>query len=180
MRIFKKRQKESNIIETKGPVEFPEDKHAKFRFWFLLWNIVSIAFYTCYAFLSIYKLSEGSFLKNAFIYFLIGYTIAFALLVILNMNNQKKLGKKLKNYKSATKFLKYTIQLVNFALSCITFFQSIGRTTISFSSILFAFISLAITIFNIMLECAILIIRKNMPLIKQNFLELRDKENKME
>lgn len=180
MGIFKKRQKESNIIETKGPIVLPEDKHAKFRFWFLLWNIVSLTFYTCYAFLTIYKLSEGSFLKNVFIYFLVGYTIAFALLVILNMGNQKKLGKKLKDYKSATKFLKYFIQLVNFTLSCITFFQSIGKTTISFSSVLFALFSLTITIFNILLECAILIIRKNMPLIKQNFLELRDKNNKIE
>lgn len=177
MLFFRKKEKESNVIETKETVNLPEDRHAKFRFWFLLWNIVSISLYTCYAFFVIYKLSYGSFLKNAFIYILVGYAIAFVLLIILNMNNQKKLGGKLKNYKSATKFLKYIIQLINFVLSCITFFASIGQKTVSFSSVLFALGSLVITIFNIFLEIAVLIIRKNIPLIKQNFLELRDKKN---
>ena len=82
----------------------------------------------------------------------------------------------LKNYKSATKFLKYSMQVLNFVLSIITAITALFQTgKLDFQSILFATLSFIVTLFLILFEIAGIIIRKNIPIIKRNFLELREK-----
>lgn len=82
----------------------------------------------------------------------------------------------LKNYKSATKFLKYAIQILNFVLSITTAVSAFITTgTTDFSAIAYAVLSLIVTGVLILFEVAVIIIRKNIPIIKQNFLEIREK-----
>lgn len=82
----------------------------------------------------------------------------------------------LKNYKSATKFLKYAIQVLNFVLSIITAISAFITTgTTDFSAIIYAVLSLIVTGVLILFEIAFIIIRKNIPIIKRNFLEIREK-----
>ena len=86
----------------------------------------------------------------------------------------------LKNYKSATNFLKYAISIINFSLSIFTAISAFVTTgTTDVSAVLYAILSLFVTGFLILFEIAKIIVRKNIPLIKRNFLELREKpENK--
>ena len=101
------------------------------------------------------------------------------LLILINLGNKKKLKRNLKNYKSATKFFKYAIQILNFTLSIITAISAFITTgTTDISAIAFAVLSIIITFFMILFEVAKIIVRKNIPLIKQNFLDLRDKPAK--
>ena len=84
----------------------------------------------------------------------------------------------MKNYKSAINFLKYAIRIINFVLSIITAISAITSTgKVDFSLIGYAVLSFIITIILILVEIATIIIRKNIPLIKRNFLEIREPEN---
>ncbi len=172
----KEKQKESNIASS------PEQKNSaeeltRVKVFFFLWNILSIALYSCYTFFVIYKLSEKSFLSKIIIYLLYVYAGIFVLLILINIGNRKKMKYQLKNYKSATIFLKYTIQILNFFLSIFTAISAFVATgKVDFSTIGFAILSLIITLILILLEFAKIIIRKNIPLIKYNFLEMRDKQ----
>lgn len=180
MKLLKndKKQKESNIAKT--PDEFLGKKTlSKTKVFFFVWNIFTITLYSCYTLFIVYKLTEKTFLSKIIPYLLGIYVISFLLLIFINLGNHKKLKYKLKNFGSATKFLKYSVQILNFVLSIFTainaFFIS-GST--DFSTIVFAVLSIFVTAILILFEIAKILIRKHMPLIKQNFYELRDKPMK--
>ncbi len=168
-------KKESNVATS--PKIF--EKHNTFTKWkvfFFIWNILSITLYSAYTLFVIYQMAEKTFLSKAIIYLLYAYAIAFVLLILINIGNKKRLKYNLKNYKSATKFLKYAMQILNFVLSIITAVSILFSSgTLDIKSIIFAVLSLFITLILILFEIAGIIIRKNIPLIKRNFLEMRDK-----
>ena len=175
--IFKQKQieKESNVITT------PEQKEktsmfTKTKVFFFIWNILSITLYSSYTLFVTYQMAEKTFLSKVIIYLLYVYAAAFLLLILINIGNRKKMKAGLKNYKSATKFLKYTMQILNFVLSIATAFSSLFSTgTLDFKSVLFAILSLIVTLVLILVEIAGIIIRKNFGIIKRNFLEIREK-----
>ena len=168
-------EKESNIVETPEESK-PKTIFSKVGLLFLIWNILSITLYSCYTMFVIYKLSSNSFLSKIIIYLLGIYAAAFVLLVLFSIGNRTKLKYRLKNYKSATNFLKYTIQIINFVLSIVTAISAfITNGTTNIGSLFYAFGSLVITFFLILFEIIKIIIRKNIPLIKRNFLEIREK-----
>jgi len=180
--IFKKKefQKESNIATT-PPESLSKKKISKFKIFFFIWNIFSITLYSSYTLFVVYKLTHKTFLSKIIVYLLAAYILAFALLLLINIGNHKKLKYKLKNYKSATKFLKYSVQTLNFILSIITAISAFITTgTTDIQAILYAVLSLFVTAILIIIEIAGIIIRKHMPLIKQNFYELRDIPEKIE
>lgn len=183
MKFFKRReaQKESKVVKTPETVEVSSPKLKKFRILFLLWNILSIALYSCYTFFITYRLSQKNFLSKVILYMLIAYAAIFLLLIIFSVKSKKKMKNRLKNYKSAVKFLKYAIQIINFVISIITVINSfIATGTTSVSSVLYAIyaiFSLFVTLFFIFFEIVKIIIRKNIPLIKYNLLEMREKDS---
>lgn len=171
-------QKENNIAKTP---EYSVNNHKtkKVNSFFLLITIISIAVYSCYTFLIIYRLTQKTFLSKIIIYLLGLYVFVFLLLILVNLGNKKRMKNNLKDYKSATKFLKYSIQIINFILSIVTLvsaFITTGKT--DFSSLAFAFASLFLTIIFIFIEIISIKIRKNLPLIKKNFFEIREKPYK--
>lgn len=176
--IFKRKkiEKESNVARTPEPIEKKPERFTKAKVFFFLWNILSITLYSAYTLFVTYQMAEKTFLSKVIIYLLYAYVGIFVLLILINLGNRKKLSTKLKNYKSATKFLKYAMQVLNFVLSIITAISALFSTgTIDFKSILFAVLSFIVTLILIFVEIVTLIIRKNIPLIKQNFLELHEK-----
>ena len=171
----RKQEKESNLATTPEPKQKSEAL-TKVKVFFFLWNILSITLYSTYTLFIIYRLAEKNFLSKVIIYLLYAYIAAFALLVLLSIGNRKKLKYRLKNYKSATKFLKYAMQILNFTLSIITAISAFITTgTTDFQTVLFAVLSIFITLVMIFFEIVGIIIRKNIPLIKRNFLEMREK-----
>lgn len=171
----KKIQKESKIAKTPEQEEKPK-KLTKARVFFFVWNILSITLYSTYTLFVTYRMAEKTFLSKVIVYLLYAYAFAFVILILINLGNKKKLKSGLKNYKSATKFLKYFMQIINFVLSIITAVSALFSTgTTDFLSILYATLSFIVTLVLILFEIAAIIIRKNMPLIKYNFLEMRDK-----
>lgn len=169
------RKKESNIAST--PDESKKTpRFKKINTFLFLFTIFSIAFYSCYTFFVIYKLTKKTFLSKIIIYLLGVYVIVFILLILINLRNKRKMKSKLKDYKSATKFLKYTIQIINFALSIFTAISAFITTgTTDISALAYAVLSLFITFVYIFIEIISIKIRKNLPVIKRNFLELREK-----
>lgn len=171
-------EKESNVALT------PEDESIRppqtpIKVAFFVWNLLSITLYSCYTLFITYKLAEKTFLSKIIIYLLAVYAVTFVLLILINLGNNKKLKHNLKNYKSATKFFKYAIQILNFTLSIITAISAFITTgTTDISAIAFAVLSIIVTFFMILFEVAKIIVRKNIPLIKQNFLDLRDKTSR--
>ena len=171
----KKIEKESHIATTPEESKMQISSNKK-NIAFLIWNILSIALYSSYTLFVIYKLSEHNFLSKIIIYLLGAYAVAFVLLILISIGNRTKLKYRLKNLQSVANFFKYFIQIANFVLSIITAISAfITNGTTDFSSILYAILSLAITLIFIIVEIAKIIIRKNLPLIKYNFLEIRDK-----
>ena len=82
----------------------------------------------------------------------------------------------LKNYKSAASFLRYTVTIINFSLSIITLIGAFLTTgAVDFKSFLYAVLILIVTVISIFFEIGKIIIRKNISVIKQNFLDLRMK-----
>ena len=176
--FFRKKptQKESNVAESPKP-EPRVDVFSKSKVFFLIWNILSITLYSCYIFFVIYNLSSSNFLAKVIPYLLGAYAVAFVLLLLLSLGNRKKLKRRLKNYQSATKFLKYAIQIINFVLSIITAISALITTgTTNISAVLYAVLSFIITAIFIFVEIIKIIIRKNLPIIRYNFLEIRDRE----
>ena len=177
LNIFKrnKQPKESNIASS------PEQKtsgesFSKLTIFFWLWNVLSIGLYSCYTMFIIYNLSQKSFLSKVITYLLYVYIAIFILIILINIGNRKKMKSGLKNYKSATKFLKYAIQTLNFVLSIITAISAFITTgTTDISAIIYAVLSMIVTGVLILFEIAFIIIRKNIPIIKRNFLEIREK-----
>lgn len=166
--------RESKHATTNNKPKF--DYFSKAKVFFFLWNILSISLYSCYTFFVIYRMTEKTFLSKIIIYLLFAYAFVFVLLLIISLGNRKKMRSRLKNYQSATKFLKYIIQILNLTLSIITtisaFFTS-GKA--DFNTFFYAIGSMLITFLFILFEIIKIIIRKNIPLIKHNFLEMRDK-----
>lgn len=170
-----KKQKLSNEVYTPSDA-IPKRKTSQAKVFFFVWNIFSITLYSCYTMFVIYHLSEKNFLSNLIIYLLYAYAAAFVLIILINIKNHKKLSHELKNYKSATNFLKYFVQIINFVLSIATAVSALISTgSLDFNAVGYAALSLFITLVMIIIEIAKIIIRKNMPLIKYNFLEIRDK-----
>lgn len=177
MSLFSKKkiEKESHIATTPEESKMQINSNKK-NIAFLIWNILSIALYSSYTLFVIYKLSEHNFLSKIIVYLLGAYAVAFVLLILISIGNRTKLKYRLKNLQSVANFFKYFIQIANFVLSIITAISAfITNGTTDFSSILYAILSLAITLIFIIVEIAKIIIRKNLPLIKYNFLEIRDK-----
>lgn len=177
MSLFSKKkiEKESHIATTPEESKMQINSNKK-NIAFLIWNILSIALYSSYTLFVIYKLSEHNFLSKIIVYLLGAYAVAFVLLILISIGNRTKLKYRLKNLQSVANFFKYFIQIANFILSIITAISAfITNGTTDFSSILYAILSLAITLIFIIVEIAKIIIRKNLPLIKYNFLEIRDK-----
>lgn len=175
--IFKRRkqEKESNVATTPEP-EKRTSTFTKWKVFFFIWNICTITLYSAYTLFVIYQMAEKTFLSKVIVYLLYAYIAAFVLLILINIGNRKKLKSGLKNYKSATKFLKYAMQILNFVLAISTAVSVLFTTgTFDFKTILFAVLSLIVTLVLILFEIAGVIIRKNIPIIKRNFLELRDK-----
>lgn len=171
----KKIEKESHIATTPEESKMQISSNKK-NIAFLIWNILSIALYSSYTLFVIYKLSEHNFLSKIIVYLLGAYAVAFVLLILISIGNRTKLKYRLKNLQSVANFFKYFIQIANFVLSIVTAISAfITNGTTDFSSILYAILSLAITLIFIIVEIAKIIIRKNLPLIKYNFLEIRDK-----
>lgn len=175
----KPKEKESNIASTKTPVLPIRESWSKMKVFFFLWNLISITLYSAYTLFIIYKLSLNTFLSKAIKWLLIAYIVAFALLILINLGNRKRMNRQLKNYKSATNFLKYAIQILNFVLAITTAVSAListGHT--DFSSVLWATVSFILTLIAIVFEVAKIIIRKNITVIKQNFLDIREKPRK--
>lgn len=170
-----KKEKLSNEIFT--PTDsVAEKKTSKAKIFFFVWNIFSIILYSCYTLFVVYQMSEKSFLSQLIIYLLYAYAIIFIIIIILNLKNRKRLKTKLKNYQSSINFLKYLVQIINFILSIATAISALFSTgTLDFNAIGYGLLSIFVTLVLIIVEIAKLIIRKNIPLIKYNFLEIRDK-----
>ena len=174
----RKIEKESNVATT------PEESKKAPRFqkintFFFLLTFFSIALYSCYTFFVIYKLTEKTFLAKVISYLLIIYVAIFVLLVLINIGNKRRMKNNLSTYKSATKFLKYAVQIINFVLSIITAISALITTgTTDISAIAYAILSIFLTIIFIFIEIIAMKFRKNFSVIKQNFLELREKPPK--
>ncbi len=173
MRMFgKAKEKESNIARTPEETNTVFEPSRRSKVLFVLWNIFSIALYSCYTFFVTYKLTEKTFLSKVIIYLLIAYAVIFIILLFVGIGSRNRMKYHLKNYKSAVSFLKYIIQLINFVLSIIT-----AISAFNVSSIIYAILSLIITLIFIFIEIIKIIIRKNIPLIKHNLLEIREDDN---
>ena len=170
-------KKESNIAYT--PEASKKAPLKKVNLVFFLLTFFSIVLYSCYTFFVIYKLTKKTFLSKIIMYLLAIYIIAFILLVLINLGNKRKMKRQLKDYKSATKFLKYSVQIINLVLSVITAISAFITTgTTDIPALAYALLSIFITVVFIFFEIIVIKIRKNMHLIKQNFLELREKPDK--
>ena len=117
-----------------------------------------------------------------FIKYILGaYITAFAILVIFGLFDQKNMKHRLKNYKSAVTFFKGAVQILNLTLSIITIitiFIATGKP--DFKGIIIALFSLFLTIISLFFEIVKIIIRKNVGIIKQNFLDLHQKPRKQQ
>lgn len=172
----KKTEKQSRIAAT--PVqEVKKPKLTKRKVFFLVLNVLSVLLYSCYSLFVIYRLSEKSFLSNVILVLFGVYALSLLLLLLFSIGNGRKLKNRMKSYKSAIKFLKYAVQIINFVLSIITAISALITTgTTDFSAVGYAVLSFIITIILVFVEIVSIIIRKNIPLIKHNFLEMRDPE----
>ena len=180
-KLFKKKpiEKQSNIASTPEPIPERKERWSKIQVFFFFWNLVSISIYSAYTFFVIYNLSISTFLATLIKWVLIAYGIAFLILILINIGNRKRMNRQLKNYKSATNFLKYFIQTLNFVLSIATAVNALIITgTTDFSAVMWAVVSFTFTVINILFEVAKIIIRRNFSAIKQNFLDIREKPRK--
>ena len=170
-------QKESNVAYT--PEESKRSPLKKINLVFFILTFLSIVLYSSYTLFIIYKLTEKTFLSKIIVYLLAVYVAVFILLILVNLGNKRKMKSGLKNYKSATKFLKYTVQIINFVLSIVTAISAFITTgTTDISAIAYAILSIFVTLVFVFFEIISIKIRKNFHLIKQNFLELREKPQK--
>ena len=180
-KLFKRKpiEKESKIASSPEPVPEKKEKWSKIQVFFFFWNLISITIYSAYTFFVIYNLSISTFLATLIKWILLAYGVAFLLLILINLGNRKRMNRQLKNYKSATNFLKYFIQTLNFILSIATAVNALIITgTTDFSAVMWAIVSFTFTVINILFEVAKIIIRRNFSAIKQNFLDIREKPRK--
>lgn len=157
----------------------PKSKFSKLKLFFLVWNIVSIAVYSAYTLFVIYRSTESTFVSKLIPYLLGAYALVFLILILLGLFDKTHMSSRLKNYKSAITFFKAAVQILNFVLSMITIisvFITTGKP--DFAGFMFAVLSLVLTLCSIFFEIVKIIIRKNIGIIKQNFLDLRVKQPK--
>lgn len=168
-------EKESKIASTPKD-KLPMQEFSRMKFFLLLWNIISIGLYCIYIAYLVLHTAQGKFLSTFIIWLLYIYVGIFILILIISIFQKNKLKDRLKNYKSAINFFKYFIQLVTFVLSIITAistFLTTGKTdTVALKSAIF---SLGFTVVMIVFEVVKILIRRNMPTVKQNFLVIREK-----
>lgn len=174
----RKIQKESNVAYT--PETSKKSPLKKINMVFFVLTFLSIVLYSSYTLFIIYRLTQKTFLSKIIVYLLGIYIVAFVLLILVNLGNKRKMKRGLKNYKSATKFLKYAVQIINLVLSIITAISAFITTgTTDIPALAYAVLSIFVTLVFVFFEIVAIKIRKNFHLIKQNFLELREKpENK--
>lgn len=177
MGIFKRQkiEKESNIAST--PVDkLPKAEFSRWKFFMLLWNIISIGIYCVYISYLVLQSSSGKFLYNFIIWLLYIYIGIFVLILIVSIFQRHKFKTRLSYYKSSINFFKYFIQIVTFVLAIITIistFLTTGRAnTNELSTALF---SLGFTIVMVIVEIAKILVRRNLPTFKRNFLVIREK-----
>lgn len=178
MALFKKKniEKESNIASAPEHKKTPSTFSVK-KFYLSLWNTISFGLYIVYVFYLILRVEEISFLYDIIVYAFYGYGIALALIFLLSIGKKSKLKTRLKNYKSAVKFLQYTIQLVSFVLLIITALSSLFTTgKLDVLALTNALYSLIVTIVMVIFEIIKIMIRKNIPVVKENFLRLREED----
>ncbi|MBQ8425312.1 MAG: hypothetical protein IJX17_04755 [Clostridia bacterium] len=178
MALFKKRviEKESNIASAPEHIKAPSTFSAK-KYYLLLWNILSMTFFCIYVFYLIFRVPEISFLYNIIVYVLYGYGIALILILLLSIGKKSKLKTRLKNYKSAIKFLQYTIQIVSFTLLIVTAISSLFTTgKLDVLALKNALSSLVLTCIMVMFEVFKIMVRKNVPVVKENFLRLKEED----
>jgi len=176
--LFKKKpiEKESNIASAPEHIKAPSPFSAK-KFYIMLWNILSMAFYCIYVFYLIFKVPEISFLYNIIVYVLYGYGIALALILLFSIGKKSKRKARLKNYKSAIKFLQYTIQIVSFVLLIVTAVSALFTTgKLDIRALTNALSSLILTCIMIFFEVIKIMVRKNVPVVKENFLRLKEED----
>ena len=179
MNLFgrKKREKETHVAVTPESPK-PKKEFSKSKFYYLLWTIVSMAFYCCYVFYLIISVAQQYFLSKAILFLLSIYGIILVFIIIFSLGNRKKMKARLKTYKSALNFLKYFIQLISFTLSIVNAISSFFVTGVfDRYSLLNAFTSLLITVIMVVFEIVKIMIRKNIPIVKSNFLKIKEKED---
>ena len=176
MSIFnrKKVEKESNVASTPENAK-PKVEFSVAKFYYMLWYIFSMTFHICYVTYIIITIAQENFLSTVIKYLLYGYAAALILIVLISLGNKSKLKARLTNYKSALNFLKYLIQMISFVLSLVTAISSFF-TTGKFDSIAMssAITSLLLTAIMAFFEFLKVMIRKNIPIVKQNFLRMKE------
>lgn len=176
MSIFnrKKIEKESNIAGTPENAK-PKAEFSIAKFYYMLWFLFSMTFHICYVTYIIITIAQKNFLSQIIVYLLYGYAIALVLIILFSLGNKSKLKARLTNYKSAVNFLKYLIQMISFVLSLVTAISSFF-TTGKFDSLAMssALTSLLLTAIMAFFEFIKIMIRKNIPIVKQNFLRMKE------
>ena len=178
MKILRKKQiqKESNIASAPQHIKAPSSFSVK-RFYLLLWEILSMTFFCIYVFYTIFRVPEISFLCDIIIYVLYGYGFALILILLFSIGQKSKRKARLKNFKSAIKFLQYTIQAVSIVLLLVTAISSIFTTgKIDIRALTSALYSLIVTCVMVFFEVIKIMIRKNIPVVKENFLRLKEED----
>ena len=180
MKLFKKKviEKESNVAVSPEPTQ-PYIKFSVAKFYLLLWNILSMMIYIVNVlYIILLIVDQIEFLRNIIIYLLAVYALAFVLIVILSIGSKSKLKLRMKNYKSAVKFLQYFIQIISFVISFVTALSTFLTKGYFDSKALFnALTSLIITCVMVFFEVIKILIRKNIPIVKENFLRLREEDD---
>ena len=155
----------------------PKKDFSKAKMYYLLWSIVSMAFNIGYAFYVIFTVAKQNFLASTIKILLVIYGVILVLVIMLSLGNKKKMKSRLKTYRSALNFLKYLIQLISFSLAIVNAISSFFVTgQFARAAIASAFTSLIITVIMIFIEIVKLMIRKNIPIVKQNLLKIKEKE----
>lgn len=176
MSIFKRKkiEKESNIAETPENSK-PKSEFSVAKFYYMIWYIFSLAFHICYVGYIIITIAQKNFLSQVIVYLLYAYAIALVLIILFSLGNKSKLKARLTDYKSAVNFLKYLIQMISFVLSFVTAVSSFF-TTGKFDSVAMssAITSLILTAIMAVFEFIKIMIRKNIPIVKQNFLRIKE------
>lgn len=176
MSIFNRKriEKESNIAGTPENAK-PKAEFSVAKFYYMLWFLFSMTFHICYVTYIIITIAQKNFLSQIIVYLLYGYAIALVLIILFSLGNKSKLKARLTNYKSAVNFLKYLIQMISFVLSLVTAISSFF-TTGKFDSLAMssALTSLLLTAIMAFFEFIKIMIRKNIPIVKQNFLRMKE------
>lgn len=172
----KKVEKEASV-STNVTMSKPKKEFSKAKFYYLLWNIVYMSFTFCYAFYLIITVAEQNFLADVIKFLLYFYGAVLVLVILFSIGSKKKLKRRLTTYKSALNFLKYLIQLISFSLAIVNAISSFFITgKFDSNALSSAFASLILTVIMAVIEIVKIMIRKNVPIVKQNLLKIKERE----